>query len=56
MPRQPIPPLLSDDELATLSTISAAEREDAAAMWKADAPPDGRALLEAPEYEGEDEG
>lgn len=49
-------PNLSDAEIEALSAISPTEREDAASMWKQDAPPAGRALLDATEYEGEDGG
>ena len=49
-------PDLTEAELDALSTISQAEREDAQAMWREDAPPAGRALLDAVEYEGEDGG
>jgi hypothetical protein len=56
MKRQQIPPELSDDQAASLAQITPADRDDAAAAWQQDAPPDGRALLDAPEYEGEDGG
>jgi len=49
-------PDLTKAELDALSTVTPAEREDAARMWQQDAPPRGRALLEAPEFEGEDGG
>ena len=49
-------PELTDDEAEALSTITPAEREDAAAMWRIDAPAPAKALLDAPEYEGEDGG
>lgn len=56
MNRRTPPPLLTEADLEALSTVSTAEREDGTNMWKQDAPPEGRALLEAPEYEGEDGG
>lgn len=49
-------PELSDAEAEALSTITPAEREDAAAMWRIDAPAPAKAMLDAPEYEGEDRG
>jgi hypothetical protein len=51
--RQPIPPPLSDEEAEALAVPN---KEDAQAMWRQDAPPKGRDLLDAPEYEGEDGG
>ena len=56
MKRQPTPPELSDDELIALVTLSPAERADCAAMWRVDTVAQGRPLLDAPEYEGEDGG
>lgn len=56
MKKPAVPPLLTDAELDAYSAMTPAEREDAQAMWREDAPPQGRALLDAPEYEGEDGG
>lgn len=49
-------PELTDAEAEALGAVTPAERDDAAAMWRSDAPPDARTLLDAPEYEGEDGG
>lgn len=46
-------PDLTDAQLEALSEISASDREAAAAAWKADAPPAGKPLLDATEWEGE---
>lgn len=51
-----LPAELTDDDLTALVTLTPAEIEDAKAMWKRDAPPQGGALLDAPEFEGEDGG
>lgn len=56
MKPRPIPPELTDEQLEALSVITAAEREDAQAMWRMDCMRQGKALNDAPEYEGEDGG
>jgi hypothetical protein len=53
---QSIPPELTDEQLEALSVITAAEREDAASMWRVDCMRQGKALNDAPEYDGEDGG
>jgi hypothetical protein len=51
----PLPDLIGTEAEAP-GTVSAVDKEDAAGMWKTDTSPAGRALLDAPEYEGEDGG
>jgi hypothetical protein len=54
--RVPSLPDLLDAELEALGIVTQADRDDAGVMWKRDAPPAARTLLDASEYEGEDGG
>lgn len=49
MAKQTVQPPLSAEELAALSVVTSAEREDAARMWRADAPRGAKEILDAEE-------
>lgn len=46
-------PDLTEPQLEALSEVSASDKEAAQAAWKADAPPAGKPLLDATEWEGD---